>query len=253
MSLEACAALVERGDPDRHLAAMAAPPAARARLWPIYAFNVEVSRAPWLTEQPLIAEMRLQWWRDALEEIAEGRPVRRHEVTTPLAEVVDAQGARALDAGAAARVWDAHREPFEDPAALDAHLDATAGGLLWAAARALGARSGEGAVRDAGYAQGLANWLRAVPALEAQGRRPLVDGRPEAVASLARRGLDRLAAARRAGVPRDARPAMLAVWRAGPVLRRAAAEPGRVAAGALEGSEFARRGGLLAKAATGRW
>jgi hypothetical protein len=37
------------------------------------------------------------------------------------------------------------------------------------------------------------------------------------------------------------------------VLRRAAAEPRRVAEGRLEGSEFARRGALLLRAATGRW
>ena len=74
-----------------------------------------------------------------------------------------------------------------------------------------------------------------------------------AVAAFARRGLDRLARARRAGVPREARPAMLAVWRAEPVLRRASAEPGLVAEARLEGSEFARRGGLLLRAATGRW
>ena len=253
MSLEACAAIVERGDPDRFLAVMAARPEARARLWPIYALNVEVSRAPWVTKEPMIAEMRLQWWRDALDEIADGREVRRHEVTTLLAQVLDAEGARALDAAVAARVRDAHAEPFEDEAALDGYLEDTAGTLLWVAARAVGAREGEGAARDAGYAQGLANWLRAIPALEALGRRPLVDGRPEAVAALARRGLERLARARRAGVPRQARPAMLAVWRAGPVLRRAAAEPRRVAEGTLEGSEFARRGSLLTRATTGRW
>ena len=253
VSVHACAGIVERGDPDRHLAVMAAPPEARARLWPIYAFNVEVARAPWLTEEPLIAEMRLQWWRDALEEIAEGRAVRRHEVTTPLSEVLDAEGAQVLDAAVTARLWDARREPFADEAALDGHLEDTAGALLWAAARSLGARSGEEAVRGAAYAQGLANWLRAVPALEARGRLPLVDGRPEAVAALARRGLERLAEARREGVPPEARPTMLAVWRAGPVLRRAAADPRRVADGALEGSEFARRGSLLLRAATGRW
>lgn len=253
MSLDACAALVERGDPDRFLATMAAPPEARARLFPIYAFNVEVARAPWATEQPLIAEMRLQWWRDALEEIAEGRPVRRHEVTEPLAEALDPEGARVLAAAVAARRWDAYREPFADQAALDAYLEDTAGALLWAAARALGAREGEAAVRGAGFAQGLGNWLRAIPALEARGLRPLVDGRPEAVASLARRGLGRLAEARATGAPREARPAMLAVWRAESVLRRAAAEPRRVAEGRLEGSEFARRGALLLRAATGRW
>lgn len=78
-----CAGIVERGDPDRFRAAMAAPPKARAVLFPLYAFNVEVSRAPWASQEPMIAEMRLQWWRDALDEIATGKPARRHEVVTP--------------------------------------------------------------------------------------------------------------------------------------------------------------------------
>ncbi|MCR9114839.1 MAG: phytoene synthase, partial [Rhodobacteraceae bacterium] len=43
--LTACAGLVQRGDPDRFAATMAAPVAARAGLFAIYAFNVEVSRA----------------------------------------------------------------------------------------------------------------------------------------------------------------------------------------------------------------
>ena len=60
MSLQACAELVERGDPDRFLATMAAPVALRATLFPLYAFNVEIARAPWVTQEPMIAEMRLQ-------------------------------------------------------------------------------------------------------------------------------------------------------------------------------------------------
>ena len=38
MSLDACAEIVQRGDPDRFAAVMAAPTAARARLFPLYAF-----------------------------------------------------------------------------------------------------------------------------------------------------------------------------------------------------------------------
>ena len=72
----ACAGIVERGDPWRFRTLMAAPLEARAILFPVYAFNVEVSRAPWVTQEPMIAEMRLQWWRDALEEIASGAAVR---------------------------------------------------------------------------------------------------------------------------------------------------------------------------------
>ena len=81
---------------------MAAPVAAREKLFPIYAFNVEVARAPWVASEPMIGEMRLQWWRDALEEIAEGKGVRQHEVTTPLASVLDSDGARLFSGLAAA-------------------------------------------------------------------------------------------------------------------------------------------------------
>ncbi|MDZ7907533.1 MAG: hypothetical protein U5N10_04435 [Gemmobacter sp.] len=47
MSDEACAALVERADPERFAATMAADVADRPLLWPLYAFNIEVARAPW--------------------------------------------------------------------------------------------------------------------------------------------------------------------------------------------------------------
>jgi phytoene/squalene synthetase len=46
----ACAQLVERGDPDRFRAVMAAPPEARRVLFPIYAANVEIARAPWVSQ-----------------------------------------------------------------------------------------------------------------------------------------------------------------------------------------------------------
>ena len=62
MTVAACAAIVQRADPDRFLAVMAAPVAVRARLFPLFAVNVEVARAPWVTQEPLIAQMRLQWW-----------------------------------------------------------------------------------------------------------------------------------------------------------------------------------------------
>ncbi|MGB3250003.1 MAG: squalene/phytoene synthase family protein, partial [Tabrizicola sp.] len=72
MTVAACAGLVQRGDPDRFRAVMAAPVEARAQLFPLYAFNLEVARAPWVTQEPLIAEMRLQWWRDVVENAASG-------------------------------------------------------------------------------------------------------------------------------------------------------------------------------------
>lgn len=256
MSVAACADLVRRADPDRFAAAMAAPVAAREVLFPLYAFNVEIARAPWVTQEPMIAEMRLQWWRDALEEIGAGRPPRAHEVTTALATVLDAEGAALLDRAAAARRWDIYRDPFEDAGHMAEYLDATSGGLMWAAARALGAHpETEPVVRDFAWGAGLAAFLRAIPELEARGRRPLPDGRPGAVQTLAREGLTRIACARRSrhGLAPEAAPALYAGWQTAALLRQAAADPGRVAAGRLGLSEFGRRARLLAVGLTGRW
>ncbi len=250
MSLDACAERVARGDPDRFQSVMAAPVAARAKLLPIYAFNVEVTRAPWVTAEPMIAEMRLQWWRDVLEEIADGRPVRAHEIATPLADVLDPTAAQTLDHLVAARRWDVYKDAFEDEAHFDDYLDKTSGGLMWVAAQAMGAPAGpESAIRDVGWASGLAGWFAAIPELEARGRKPLVDGRTPAVAALAKSGLERL----RRGVRDGARgPATYPAWMAGAVLSQVARQPDRVASGSVENSEFRRRFRLMRTGLTGR-
>jgi 15-cis-phytoene synthase len=255
VTVAACAALVERGDPDRFLAVMAAPVEVRAQLFPLYAFNLEVARAPWVTEEALIAEMRLQWWRDVVGNAASGA-ARAHEVAGPLHELIRDFGlpVEVLDRLISARGWDIGREPHADMAALDGYLEATGAGLMWLAARAIGAPDGaEAAVRAYGWASALAGYLRAVPELAARGRSPI----PEDVQlrELATEGLARLTSARaaRKSVPKDVAPALLAGWMAAPVLRLAEAEPGRVATGELAVAEFRKRGALLWQALTGRW
>jgi len=243
MSLAACAALVERGDPDRFRAAMAAPVAARAVLFPLYALNIEVSRAPWLTEEPMIAEMRLQWWRDVLEEIAAGTAVRAHEVSTALADVLDTEAARALDRLVAARRWDIYRDPFEDEAEFNDYLGATAGELMWQAARLLGVdMTREQAVRRFAQAVGLSRYLQAVPELEARGRIPLLDGRADAIKALAAAALpDAVPPA----LPSPPRAALLEGWMAHPILNQAARTPERVSQGTLGLSPIRQRWRLL--------
>ena len=59
---------------------MLAPAAARPGLFALYAFNLEMARAPWVASEPALAAIRLAWWREALDEIYDGRPPRRHAV-----------------------------------------------------------------------------------------------------------------------------------------------------------------------------
>ncbi len=249
MTLDACAALVQRGDPDRFLAVMAAPLHARAQLFPLYAFNLEVARAPWVTEEPLIAEMRLQWWRDVVENAASGA-AKAHEVAGPLHALISNFGlpVAVLDCLIAARRWDIQRDPHDSLAALSDYLEDTGAGLMWLAARALGAPdAAETTVRAFGWATAVAGYLRAVPELQARGRQPLPDGVTQV--DLAATGLQALALARkgRRAVPSAVAPALLAGWQTQAVLR------GAVAGKSLELSPFQLRGRLVWQAFTGRW
>ncbi|MBM7067326.1 squalene/phytoene synthase family protein [Actibacterium sp. 188UL27-1] len=246
MSVAACAALVQRGDPDRFAATMAVPVAARAVLFPIYAFALEVSRAPWVTAEPMIAEMRLQWWRDALGEIADGGVIRRHEVVTPLAEILSPDVARLLDGAVAARRWDIYREPFEDAAHFEDYLHKTAAVPVWAGMATLGAAEEmRPAALDCGWAIGLARFLMAVPELQARGRHPLVQG--QSIADLAQQGLDRLsrkrALRRRVGSVIGA--PLLEGWMAAPILDAVRRDPDLLGRGGPSFSPFRRHWRLL--------
>ena len=257
MTIHACAALVERGDPDRFLATMAAPPVARESLFPLYAFNVEVARAPWVTQEHLIAEMRLQWWRDVVAAPASGAALA-HEVAGPLHHVIHGKNLpiQTLDKLIAARRWDIGQNPFLTTADLTDYLEDTGAALMWLAAISLKAPDiAEQTVRNAGWATALATYFRAVPDLVARGRVPLPDPGPKAIATLAQRGLDRLDTAHknRASIPRHAAPALFPAWQTRALLTLAAKDPAAVAQGRLHQSEFARRGGLAWRGLTGRW
>jgi phytoene/squalene synthetase len=252
--LVACAQIVEKADAERFASVMAAPVAARAVLFPIYAFNAEVTKIPWVTQEPMIAEMRFQWWRDVLDEIEAGGLVRRHQVVTPLALVLDAESTGLLRQVIEARRNDLEKAPFKDAEALKTYLRATAGGVMQAAAYALGARDLRAAAH-LGYAHGMASYLRAVPELVARGKLPLPDGRDSAVQALAHDGLQALGEARRlrSKIETAAGPALGAGMMAAPILRKAASMPAAVGQGALTPSEAQVRLRRLWVGLTGRW
>ncbi len=239
MSIEACADLVERGDPDRFLSAMTAPTANRGDLMVLYAFNLEVVRAPWITAEAMIAEMRLQWWADAIAEIYDGAEVRRHEVVTPLAALIAKKDLdRApFEALIEARRWDIYKEPHADQAAMDRYIMDTSAGLLWLAAQALGGSdTDKDTILDYGYGMGIAALLKAIPALENAQKYPLIDGTLEGVASLAHSGLERLRFAGRnlQDVPKPVKAALRNGWTAKDVLIAALNHPELVAQGMLD-------------------
>ncbi|MAD95647.1 MAG: phytoene synthase [Rhodobacteraceae bacterium] len=234
-----CAETVRMSDPDRFLSAMTANVAERDGLMVLYAFNVEVSRSPWVTAEPIVAEMRLQWWFDAIEEIFDGGAVRRHQVVTPLAELVRARGLRRdwLDGMIRARRWDIYKEAHVDQRALDAYLAQTGGGLMGLAVAASGGDGNSG--YDYGTGCTVARLLEAAPKLEELGRYHLVDRTEVGVKLFAEAGLAKAEAARQLlrKTPRSAQAALRAEWLAKVILRQAKATPALVGKGGLGVSE----------------
>lgn len=177
--LSPCAEIVRRHDADRFLTALFAPPAMRETLFVLYAMNHELARAREVVSNPMLALIRLQWWR----EVVEGAR-RRHEVAGPLGEALDAGRLQAADLLAMIDGREAETEALATEAAFRDYVRATAGGVAVAAGRALGAGGPAlDALRDLGAAYGVAGILRSVPALARQSRCVL----PEDV--LARHGL----------------------------------------------------------------
>lgn len=234
--LSPCGVIARRHDPDRFLCALFAPPAQREALFTLIAFNHELARAREAASNPILALIRLTWWREAVEEAASGQPARQHEVAGPLHAAIRAGAldAESLIAMAEAREMEAEEEGIASTAALHAYLRGTAGGFAVAAGRLLGAPPTLlPALQQAGLLYGLAGLLRAVPALAAQGRclLPVDLIAPEAVVEdpvraapvIARLAAGAPAALPLTGLPREARAAALPLVLARRDLKRLAA------------------------------
>jgi phytoene synthase len=167
------AGFVQAHDRDRFLCTIFAPPERRGALFALTAYNHELARAREAAANPVAALIRLQWWRETVEEAVAGLPPRRHEVAGPLHAAVSAG---LLDPSLLLELADAREiEAQEDGIAAEpefvAWLRGTAGGWSAVAGATLGAGAAEREVlRALGAAYGLAGVLRSVQVHAAQGR-----------------------------------------------------------------------------------
>src|SRR5207302_2099716 len=82
------AALVRRHDRDRYQTALFAPAERREALFALYAFNYEIARVREIVSEPMLGQIRLQWWREVIAAVFAGEPPRRHQVVLPLTDAI---------------------------------------------------------------------------------------------------------------------------------------------------------------------
>ena len=232
---EYCLAQVRQGDRDRYLALLFAPGSARNALAAIAAFNLELARAASDITESMLGLVRLQWWREAVEEIRAGNSVRRHQVAEALAEATRAHGLSTdrMLAMIASREEELESDGPPSQTVFDARADATAGSLVRLSLQAVGLDP-EGtdlsaASASVGRAYATVGCARSV-LLDARRRRirlpaealseagvdldQLLELRPQRALQaclrlLAERAERDLRAARQVSIPRRARPLLL--------------------------------------------
>lgn len=171
-----CRAGVAAADEDFSLSLNYALPADRMRLAALFSFLVELRRIPGSVSEAPLGEIRLQWHREALDEIVAGKRPRAH----PLVEALAASGAVPAARPLFEELIDARARLLYAPrfTSLDDLSGFLAGAEAPVAALALGGE--EARPLEAARALGLAHALaRLAPALA-----------PEFAAEAARAALD---------------------------------------------------------------
>lgn len=170
-------ALARAGEPDRYLAATLAPQDHRAALIAIAAFAADLRRIPTLVNEPMMGEIRLQWWRDAIEGFKGDAAASGHPVADALRDVVRRYDlpTEALSAMTEARAFDLYPDPMPDRGAFDGYIAKTEAVPFRLALMVLGCGGGNAAALGdmAGRTYGVTRLLADLPHRLQRGRHPL--------------------------------------------------------------------------------
>lgn len=161
-------------DRPRYLAALFAPEAVRPALTALAAFSGETARVRDLVREPMLGEIRLQWWHDGLSAGPDAAPSGH-----PVLDGVRAAALRwhlplaALVRTVEARRFELYDDPFATLSELEGHAGETDGTItqLSAIALAEGRDPGSGTLSGhAGVAETLVRVLAEMPRMAARGR-----------------------------------------------------------------------------------
>ncbi|MEM9107619.1 MAG: phytoene/squalene synthase family protein [Pseudomonadota bacterium] len=252
---EHCLSALRAGDRDRYLCALLTPENHRGPVASLYAFNLELARIRELITEPMMGEVRLQWWRDLINSEARGEAlanpiaaglletIERYQLPKPL-----------LQNMLEARQFDLYDDPMPDRNTFEGYAGETASALIQLCVHVLAPEASDHtstAAGHAGVAQSIAGALLLLPVHRSRGqvyipgdilsasgldRERFLDGNDRvaidhAIAGFVALGREHLASARAAGsgVPAEAFAAFLPVATAEQVFDYA----GRAGAGLL--------------------
>ena len=203
--------------PDAYVTALLAPNGRQRDMIALAAFFGDVERIVGTLSDPNIAEIRLQWWRDAIRAAPSGTKTG-HPGADALTDAINAHALPfdTFDALLDARALDLYADPLPNEAAFDAYLTKTDGAAFQLFATCLGSAGSAGSplIAFAARACGIAGLIARLPVFLARGRAPF-----PAAAAPAEIGAALDARRRQA---RDALSSARGIWRSSPKPERGA-------------------------------
>lgn len=158
---------VKRYDYDHWLTTLFAPAEYRDSLFAVLAFNSEISRIRETVTEPMLGDIRLQWWREALSGLEKDIP-KTHPVVQVLKQVNSQTPLdfKEMQAMVDMRARDLDPTPINDDEMLLSYADGTGGALHRLMNNILGGGNSSAnveAASRAGRSYALTGILRAVP------------------------------------------------------------------------------------------
>ncbi|XP_068090981.1 NADH dehydrogenase (ubiquinone) complex I, assembly factor 6 isoform X2 [Hyperolius riggenbachi] len=161
-----CLQLVRQRDHDGFLCTLLLPPESQHSVFALRAFNVELSQVKDSVSQKNLGLMRMQFWKDSLQDIYEDNPPH-HPVAVELAKAIQKHK---LTRRWLTRIIDDREKNLDDRAyrnikELETYAENTQSSLLYLTLETLDVRDvhADHAASHIGKAQGIITCLRAVP------------------------------------------------------------------------------------------
>ena len=235
-------------EPERYAASLIGSVSDQKKLQYLYAFNYEISKAAWISKEPLICQIRLEWWKNSFSNAS---VINSHELIREMKGMCESFSIpiKLIGEMIDARYWDINSAAFKSKEDQDNYIDRTYGNLFWIGAQLLGAdRNLESLIRNYAYGAGISSFLLAAPMLISKNKKPFIENNDKHIKNLAENALIKFKVSKNAlKLQKSLFPVLLSAWQTEKMLKRVIKSPKLVCSNDLKLSELERKWSFMWK------
>ncbi len=176
-------------EPERYAASLKGSIDDQKKIHCLYALNYEISKAAWVSREPIICKIRLQWWKDSFENAS---VINSLDLVNEIINMCNNSliPIKLISEMIDARYWDISSAAFVSREDQDDYINKTYGNLFWIGAQLLGAEKNlEDSIRKYAYGAGVSAFLLAAPMLISKNNKPFLANSDDHIKNIAKNAL----------------------------------------------------------------